>query len=197
MIMQRWKRALVWLSRIGYCRGFGVQSPTDYRFVRYVINEHAPYYAYGDLARRLPHLDGLTRKMCKLYFRLSNYCQPVAFIDLMPSNDAYALYVNAGSRKTRTVACQLDEMSDMAVEAPFLARARCSEENMEVIHRLLELADDCSVIVVEGIKESRLSKACWKTLQTIEQAMVTYDLYYCGIIITTKKRYKKNYIINF
>ena len=195
--MQRWKRVLVWLGRIRHCRGFGVQSPNDYRFVRYVINEHAPYYAYDDLARRLPDLDGLTRKMCKLYFRLSNYCQAVNFFDVEPANEAYAMYVNAACHNTQTVALHLQDEMPATCDTPFLARAKCCEDTMGVIRRLLEHADDRSVVVVEGIKESRLSKACWKALIEAEQAMVTYDLYYCGIIITTKKRYKKNYIINF
>ena len=51
--LPRW---LVWLSRIHHCRGFGIQSPTDYAFVRYVVNEHWPYYAYDELheGRRQP-----------------------------------------------------------------------------------------------------------------------------------------------
>ncbi|MBR6980046.1 MAG: hypothetical protein IKH88_09465 [Prevotella sp.] len=197
LIMQRWKRALVWLGRIGHCRGFGVQSPTDYRFVRYVINEHAPYYAYDDLSRRLPALDGLTRKMCKLYFRLSNHCQAVYFIDVKPVNEAYGIYVKAACGKTQKLDLHLMDEALVPFDTPFLARAECCEDNMGVIRHLLEQADDHCVVVVEGIKESRQSKACWKALQAAEQAMVTYDLYYCGIIITTKKRYKKNYIINF
>ena len=47
--MQRLRHAFVWLKRIGHCRGFGVQSPTDYWLVRYVINEHWPYYQYASL----------------------------------------------------------------------------------------------------------------------------------------------------
>ena len=45
---------VVWAVRIGHCRGFGVQSPWAYRMVRYVINEHWPYYAYAPLAARFP-----------------------------------------------------------------------------------------------------------------------------------------------
>ena len=41
----------VWLSRINHCRGFGVQSPSAYAFIRYVVNEHYPYYAYEDLRK--------------------------------------------------------------------------------------------------------------------------------------------------
>ena len=37
-----------WLCRCKYCRGFGVQSPSAYSFIRYVINEHYPYYAYSE-----------------------------------------------------------------------------------------------------------------------------------------------------
>lgn len=196
--MQRWRRTLVWLGRIRHCRGFGVQSPTDYRFVRYVINEHAPYYAYADLARRLPRQDGLTRKMGQLYFRLSNHCQPETFLDVMPVNDAYWMYVNAGCRKTRRVAFhQVEELRGESLSTPFLARVRCCEGNMGMIRHFLEQADDNSVVVVEDIKSSRQSRACWRELLHSEQAMVTYDLYYCGIIISAKQRYKKNYIINF
>ena len=36
----------VWLRRIHRSGGFGIQSPKDYAFVRYVVNEHWPYYAY-------------------------------------------------------------------------------------------------------------------------------------------------------
>ena len=48
-VMNQLKRYLVWLGRIHRCGGFGIQSPTDYSFVRYVINEHWPYYAYDSL----------------------------------------------------------------------------------------------------------------------------------------------------
>ena len=67
--MNRLQQVFVWLSRIHRCRGFGIQSPTDYAFVRYVVNEHWPYYAY-DL---LPNDAWLTRKLGKLYFRLANW----------------------------------------------------------------------------------------------------------------------------
>ena len=36
--MQRLMHLLVYLKRIAYCRGFGIQSPTDYWIVRYDMN---------------------------------------------------------------------------------------------------------------------------------------------------------------
>ena len=73
--MNKLKRYFRWLCRIGYCRGFGVQSPSAYRFIRYVINEHYPYYAYSDLRSELPDVSWLERKRMELYFRIANFRQ--------------------------------------------------------------------------------------------------------------------------
>ena len=74
--MNRIQQGLVWLSRIDKCRGFGIQSPTDYAFVRYVVNEHWPYYAYETLKAN----SWLERKLGRLYLRLANWRQPSAML---------------------------------------------------------------------------------------------------------------------
>ena len=56
------KRSIVWLRRIRYSRGFGVHSPWAYKFIRYVINEHYPYYKYKDLEELVYGLDRRPRK---------------------------------------------------------------------------------------------------------------------------------------
>ena len=89
--MQRLRHAFVWLMRIGHCRGFGVQSPTDYWLVRYVINEHWPYYQYVTLGEGD---EWLTRKLGLLYFRLANWLQPHKI-----ESDGYQQYLQAGCRK--------------------------------------------------------------------------------------------------
>ena len=40
---------VIFLSRIRHCAGYGVQSPTDYAFVREVIYEHGDYSLYQEL----------------------------------------------------------------------------------------------------------------------------------------------------
>lgn len=82
------RRMLVWLSRMRHSRGFGVQSPWAYRMVRYVINEHYPYYAYDDLALSYPGLGVVERKMCELCLRLANSVQPSLVVNF---DDAGAL----------------------------------------------------------------------------------------------------------
>ena len=69
----------VWLRRIGNCRGFGIQSPADYAFVRYVVNEHWPYYQY-----RVPAvLDTiLAMKKAGVWIELTNLIIPTVNDDM-------------------------------------------------------------------------------------------------------------------
>ena len=62
VVMLELRRIIVWLCRIRRCRGFGIQSPWAYRIVRYVINEHYPYYAYGPLSEEYPAGSAAARK---------------------------------------------------------------------------------------------------------------------------------------
>ena len=87
------KRYFIWLRRMSHSRGLGVQSPSAYRFIRYVISEHYPYYAYDDLRKKYPALDWLTRKRMELYFRLSNFCRTKQMVDYSEESSLLADYV--------------------------------------------------------------------------------------------------------
>lgn len=65
-----------WLSRIlraPRTRGFGVQSPTDYHFVRHVVAQKFPYYAYSQLDGYTTHLSKREVEILHFYLRLANY----------------------------------------------------------------------------------------------------------------------------
>jgi hypothetical protein len=51
-----------------------------------------------------------------------------------------------------------------------------------------------TVLVVEEIRRDR---TFWQEIISDEHTGVTFDLYYCGIVMFDKKRHKQNYIINF
>ena len=173
--MNRLKGILVWLSRIGHCRGFGIQSPTDYWMVRYVINERWPYYQYDTIGRSD---DWLTQKVGRLCFRLANWRQPKTAI----STD-YPDYINAGCRR-----CQMT--TDSAVVEMEMAVVTTEKE----LERLLPKCGDESVLVIDRLYENR---QLWKRLTEEPEATVMFDLYYCGIVLFNKKRTKKHYTINF
>ena len=172
--MDQLKYPFVWLSRIGHCRGFGIQSPTDYWLVRYVINEHWSYYQYDDLGK---DDDWLTRKLGRLYFRIANWLQPSVI-----ESDDYQPYLLAGCRKA--------SFGDSTT----LIRLTLSDDYR---HRLLSIynkVNDGTVLIVEGI---RRDKGFWQDIVNSEKARITFDLYYCGLVLFDSKRHKQNYIVNF
>ena len=169
-------RPFVWLSRIGHCRGFGIQSPSDYWLVRYVINEHWPYYQYDHLGEGD---DPLRRKLGLLYFRLSNWRQPSVI-----QSDDYQEYFRAGCLKAEFCDGKPLQLARLAMEGDYRSR-------MAPIYNKV---DSRSVLIVEGIHRDR---AFWRQLVADERTGVTFDLYYCGLVLFDKSRHKMNYIINF
>lgn len=71
----RLSRYLTFLSRIRHCAGFGVQSPTDYAFVREVIYERWPYAKYAELEARFDDTDTFQLKLAQLLLRVANHAQ--------------------------------------------------------------------------------------------------------------------------
>jgi hypothetical protein len=173
-IANQLKAAAVWLCRIGHCRGFGIQSPSDYWLVRYVINEHWPYYQYEILGH---DDDWLTRKLGRLCFRIANWRQPAVI-----ESNAYHDYLQAGCRKA--VWGESSELVVLSLEGDWRSR-------LSYIYNKVS-AD--SVLIVIGLSKAR---NVWREIVNDERAVLTFDLYYCGIVLFDKKRNKKNYIVNF
>lgn len=95
-MLSRLRRGVLWMSRAKYCRGFGIQSPWAYRFVRYVVNEHYPYYAYDDLRPLFPHLSKRERRVCELYLRIANHQQADVALLVGDVSEAKRAYLHAG-----------------------------------------------------------------------------------------------------
>lgn len=172
-------QAFVWLKRIRHCRGFGIQSPTDYSFVRDVVNEQRPYYAYGEVGLTD---DWLRSKLGRLYFRLANYVQPDVIVDLI----GYTDYLSAGCRK----AAITKSLSNDFGNGPALVVVRADD----VSSALLSHCVDKTMLVVEDIGTHHRQ---WQTVEQWPAATVTFDLYYCGIATFNPQRAKQHYIVNF
>lgn len=172
--MNRARRILTWIRRIRHCRGFGIQSPTDYRFVRNVINEKCPYHAYEELPAGD---DWLRRKLGKLYFRLANDRQPSNVIDKVGMMD----YVQAGCKKARKV----DDVDEVELAIVPIAID---------YDRLLNRCGEQSIVVFQDIYKQM---PLWHCIEYDRRVRVTFDLYYCGIVVFDSKRAPNNYIVNF
>ena len=175
--MNRLQQAFVWLRRIGHCQGFGIQSPSDYRFVRYVINEHWPYYAYAGLGK---HDKWLRRKKGKLFFRLANDLQPDSVVDLL----GYEEYLKAGCQKTELISHHSTLITSTLILAPANAD----------LQTICQACSSHTMLVVDDIGQH--AKA-WRKILAMDRATVTFDLYYCGIVLFDPKRTRQHYIANF
>lgn len=190
------QRYLHWLRRIKYCRGFGVQSPSAYRFIRYVINEHYPYYAYDELRKELPRLDSLTRKRMELYFRVANFRQASLWLDFCERNDVIATYVGRGCHATQVR--RITDLRQITADDRIEVLRICPSAGCEaLLEAALQKADDRTLFIIEDIGYNDTAKRMWQKLLESDITSVSYDLYYLGIAFFDRKRYKANYVVNF
>lgn len=80
------KGLIEYLSRVGKSRGFGIQSPWAYSFVREVIFETCPYYAYKEIDKRVKSKKD--REWARLHFRIANFVNPKQCVELSLSNSS-------------------------------------------------------------------------------------------------------------
>lgn len=190
------QRYLHWLRRIKYCRGFGVQSPSAYRFIRYVINEHYPYYAYDELRKELPRLDSLTRKRMELYFRVANFRQASLWLDFCDRNDVIATYVGRGCHATQVR--RITDLQQITADDRIEVLRICPSAGCEaLLEAALQKTDDHTLFIIEDIGYNDTAKRMWQKLLESDLTSVSYDLYYLGIAFFDRKRYKANYVVNF
>ena len=182
-----------WIHRMGYSRGFGVQSPSAYSFIRYVLTEHYPYYAYDELKMRFKSSDHATKKKGRLYFRLANYAQASHWFDYHSAEQPYAAYVHEGCRKT-----VFQAIDGKTIPNAFrIARLSMTEDYQAVYEALCKVATDDSILILEGINDNKDTKAFWKRVQESQKATRTYDLFLCGIIVFDTSKHKQPYIVNY
>ena len=189
---------LVWLRRSRHSRGFGVQSPWAYRFIRYVVNEHYPYYAYDDLSRLYEGYPKQTQKLCRLYFRIANFWQAEQALDYSAASETdvirlYGTFMKRGCNKLEVVLVR--HAADFS--SVRLMRLSVEGDYRQVFEKAVSLANASTMIIVEQIKRDNESRTFWKSIVDDVRCITTFDLYYCGIIFFDKKRYKENYVVNF
>lgn len=189
---------LVWLRRSRHSRGFGVQSPWAYRFIRYVVNEHYPYYAYDDLSRLYEGYPKQIQKLCRLYFRIANFWQAEQALDYSAASEndvirLYGTFMKRGCNKLNVV--PIRHAADFS--SVRLMRLSVEGDYRQVFEKAVSLANASTMIIVEQIKRDKESRTFWKSIVDDPRCITTFDLYYCGIIFFDKKRYKENYVVNF
>ena len=176
----------------------------EYSHLRYVINEHFPYYAYAGLYARFPEADIVRRKLGQFYLRLANYVQPAMVMSLYFTDyesEHSKAYFQAGCATLRFVGVQPSEGVE-EVSKSLRKKDRCNiivhvnSLNVDAgqIKELVGCLHDGDFMVLDNMNAAR---HLWDETATSLENIVTFDMYYCGLIYIDSKRYKQNYIINF
>lgn len=192
----------VWLRRITHCRGFGIQSPWAYRFVRYVVNEHYPYYVYDDLKDQLNEIEPVQRKLSRLYFRIANYRQPDHIIDFMSSCTVYDTMMKRGCRNSvihhLESGCTKQQIEEILYDGEIDMLRMSLKGNYESFYeKAVQYAGSSCLFILEDIYSSADTRSFWRRVTGDVRCSVTFDLYFCGVVFFNKKLFKTNYIINF
>ena len=192
-VLYHLKRWSVWLRRAKYSRGFGVQSPSAYQFIRYVLTEHYPYYAYATLRHRHRNEGHAVQKRGRLFFRLANYLQAKQWFHAGDKADVYADYVNEGCSKT-----QFLPLDDAQLPTTFsVASLPLTQHHLAVCQALIKRSQAQSMLILLDIHARREALAAWKKLIQQPQVVRSYDLYDCGIVLFDASKPKHHYMINF
>ena len=194
-IKDKIRYACLWLRRFGDSRGFGVQSPTAYSFIRYVINEHYPYYAYSDLKIKYPDLTWMEYKLLELYFRISNFKQAGQWVCDTKGKYGDGVIV---ADYIRSACSATDVVNSLYVNnKPDVILLSCLSEILNDIDRIFNYTHSSTMIIIEDIHSSDKAKGIWKEVIADDRTGRTYDLYYCGIVFMDKEKFKQHYVVNF
>lgn len=202
-MLWRIRRVAVWLSRVHLCRGFGIQSPWAYSFVRYVINEHYPYYGYGDVERDRADLHPLRVMLGRLCLRIANYTRAAHAVCCGCAGDALSMYLRAGSNRVEITdiggAAADDEVSRAlsGVETVDMLWMRPGCGGSRLLKECTRRAREDSVFVIEGIKSDAAARRLWREEVARLEGVITFDLYYCGVVCFKSRLISRSYVVNF
>lgn len=164
------------LPRLPQSFGFGVQSPSAYYFIKYVINERYPYYSYELLNNTFIDIPIKDIKLYRLFFRLANYFQPHSWIDLTSHSDVTSQFVIAGKKQINYYS-----LTDVS-EIHSFDIALINELDDFQIKKLIDSAKKDSLLIVEHIYSSKEKSSIWKRIIQDNRVSVTFDLYECGLV---------------
>ena len=214
-----------WIRRIRNSLGYGVQSPGDFHFVRHVLREESPYYGYAAIgamhrkyATRVPCY---TEAADRLFFRLANHVHPDTIIEVGAGLSTFAMARACPSARciamTSSDTCskamrpllsdnphvEVRRGDEMAVFGQLLREhgrvgllhVAHTPHYREVVDAALPFVADRTLIIIEGIRDSKERQAWWRELRESSLTGIAYDLRDIGLLFFDRSRHKDTYWI--
>lgn len=190
------QRRIIWLQRIKYVQGFGIQSPSAFSFVREVINNHTHYQVYNLIDSKLDGHGHLEKKKARLLYRIiraSNVRNIFIAQNLFP---VFSAFINEANSN-----CEihlLDDTLELGKNSTALPTlyVLSSTTRPSLLGHFLDTITPNDILIVDDIRDNTFGALLWKTVVSHHRVSFSYDLYYLGIAFFDS-RPKQNYIINF
>lgn len=215
-----------WIRRRRNSWGYGVQSPSDFYFVQHVLRERTPYYAYAALEELATtcesHPPHYTCKVITLLFRLANHVHPDTIVEVGAGLSAYAMAMACPSAQSIAIAkpeacdeilqqliarypqVEIKRGDEMAIFTELLRKQPSlgllhiahTPHYREVMDAALPNVTDRTLIIIEGIRDSKEKLVWWESLQKSPLTGISYDLGSIGLLFFDRARHKNTYWIN-
>ena len=215
-----------WIRRKRNSMGYGVQSPSDFHFVRHVLREKLSYYAYSALEDMVTkHED---QAPCypiaihKLLFRLANHVHPDTIIEVGGNTSIFAMAMACPSAQCTTItsdATRSGVLHSLQVTLPIVEVKNGDEMAIfgqllreqqhigilhvahtphyrEIVDAALPYASNRTLLIIEGIHDSKEKRNWWENLQKSASTGISYDLKSVGLLFFDRTRHKNTYWIN-
>lgn len=215
-----------WIRRKRNSMGYGVQSPSDFHFVRHVLREKSPYYAYTTLkgmdTKYGNQLMSVSTSTHKLLFRIANHVHPDTIIEVGAGLSIFAMAMACPSAQCTAITSGTTNMESLrSLQAEHPKVEIKSGDEMEIFSQLLyelpsigilhiahtpyyrEIADAAlpyvsvrTLFIIEGIHDNTDKRAWWNDLQKSTSTGISYDLKNIGLLFFDPSRHKNTYWIN-
>lgn len=206
--------------------GYGVQSPNDFYFVQHVLREKGAYYAYATLAEVAKGAGGdlprYPEAVERLLFRVANHVHPATIVELGAGTSVLAMAMACPTAQCVAIIpghaegdslrqllapyphAEVKNGDEMALFEQLLAQwggvgmlhVAHTAYYREAVQRALASNDERTVIVVEGLRDSREKQEWWHHLCEDDLTGTCYDLGNVGVVFLNRSRHKKTYWIN-
>lgn len=202
--MRIFSAPFVWLSRFRYRKGFGVQSPFAYHFICDVINGDGEYYAFRELRAERRGLfrsaSGNSLKMDKLLFRLANFVHPDTIFApergmvlgrryLSEGCTSAALYVFRDTADFRDTLSLVKNVGLLYLDSSFDCDA--------MLKMVFPFLSPQSLVIIKDIHRNRHMRQFWNSLKDDPRIILSFDIFYAGVLLFDHNYIKQHYIVNF
>ena len=185
-MLKRLQSLFVRLHRMPRTRGFGVQSPSAYRFLRDVVSARGRY-AIGEVQKgNEPSVKKDRLKLLKFYARIANFTQAKHwFVSERLASADMETYICAGCQEAQ-MSSKYNDNEVYVVDA----------DDEQLVDDILNRASSTSLLIIEGISRSRKALDAWRQVMADSRTGVCFDMYKIGVVFFDLKKFKTSYQVN-